>query len=263
MSVGNAVKLIVAPLAFCVLVLGGTSAARADLVAYDPFNYAVGSSLNGQNGGTGFSGAWYAPGTTVQPGLTYPGLPTSGGSSGGFGTRPISVSIGTDNTTLYFSWLEKASANGYDGLALDTGAPNGAFIGYNNSAYPEGFHISDTAGNNKVFAGVPAVAGQTYFLVLKAQFLPGNDRLALYVDPTPGGSEPLTGAVDTSIDVRQPSTVNIYTSGTQSFDELRVGTSFADVTPTTAPLPSVAWCGLALFAPLGVLIALQRIRGRA
>ncbi len=57
-------------------------AAHASLIAYDDFSYAAGSSLVGENGGQGFSGAWYEGGynvtqalTTVGSGsLTYPPL---------------------------------------------------------------------------------------------------------------------------------------------------------------------------------------------
>jgi hypothetical protein len=188
----------------------------------------------------------------------------SGGTDGAW-IAP-NFAIGTDSTTLYFSWLTKPGSGNadYAGLALDTGAPHGAFIGFNNSAYPQdGFEISDTSGNNPVASDVPALQGQTYLLVLKAEFLPGNDRLTLYVDPPLTGAEPTAGTVDTGIDVGQPSVIAFYTSGTQSFDELRVGTSFADVVGVAAPLPAPASGGLVLLACLGGVMIVRRRARRA
>lgn len=53
----------------------------AALSVYEPFNYTAASTLAGQNGGTGFSGAWTAgtgSSTVSNPGLTYSGLTVVG-----------------------------------------------------------------------------------------------------------------------------------------------------------------------------------------
>src|SRR4051812_37785581 len=53
-------------------------------IAADAFNYPIGTALNGQNGGDGFSSAWsgtaiFGAGSTIANGsLVFPGLATSG-----------------------------------------------------------------------------------------------------------------------------------------------------------------------------------------
>ncbi|MCX7916407.1 MAG: hypothetical protein N3A53_08930, partial [Verrucomicrobiae bacterium] len=83
--------------------------------------------------------------------------------------------------------------------------------------------------------------GTTHFVVLKYEWVSGtgNDVVALYLDPTPGGSEPTpaisitSGADQTtlqSVFIAQRSSAN-PASGTIWIDEIRVGTTWADVTP--------------------------------
>ena len=68
------------------VISGASIQAQMITNAYEGFNYSSGP-LAGQNGGTGWSGAWvkdYGPGSTLQvssTGLTYPGLTTTGGSA--------------------------------------------------------------------------------------------------------------------------------------------------------------------------------------
>jgi hypothetical protein len=191
-------------------------------------------------------------------GLNYSGLPTQGGSATfadvAAALRQPSFAMGADNTTLYFSWLERVNGV-YGGLAMEPteSEPEGAFIGFNNDAYPDGWHISNTAGNYPVFTGVAATPGQTYFLVLKAQFLPGNDRLTVYVNP-PLDAEPASGTAHTGIDLLQPPSVNFYTRDNPTVDELRIGTTYAAV--TTVPEP--ATCSIAVGAGLLLVAGFAR-----
>jgi hypothetical protein len=78
------------------------------------------------------------------------------------------------------------------------------------------------------------VVGQTEFLVLKAKLQSGSDNFTLYSDPTPGAPEPSTGTLY-SLDIGTLSSLVIYSGGAFSIDELRVGTTYADVTPTPEP----------------------------
>jgi hypothetical protein len=49
--------------------------------------------------------------------------------------------------------------------------------------------------NDVSHSSVRAVQDQKVFLVMQADFLPGNDRLSLYMSPTPGQPEPVTADV--------------------------------------------------------------------
>ena len=71
--------------------------ARGALIAYDGFNYPAGSSLAGQNGGQGFSGAWYVGGYNVYQSvsvvttgsLAYSSLATTGDQATTVATSPL------------------------------------------------------------------------------------------------------------------------------------------------------------------------------
>jgi hypothetical protein len=81
----------------------------------------------------------------------------------------------------------------------------------------------------------------TVFVVLKATMTTGNDTFDLYINPTPGAAEPATPTISKTsttsvinptngvgrIAIRQGGT----TSGSFYIDEVRVGTSWASVTP--------------------------------
>ena len=110
------------------LAAGLCSSAPAALLAYEPFGYASGQDLVGQNGGSGWSGAWTQSGATVPdatittPGLTYSGLASSGNRSGidntdnGSNTlmevrRTFStVTVGGTNDPLYISAWSMSTA---------------------------------------------------------------------------------------------------------------------------------------------------------
>lgn len=97
-------------LAFAV-VLNFTSHAQLTNVVYDGFNYTAGT-LNGQNGGTGWTSSWlndYTSGASFQvsaSGMTYSGLSTSGGSlawaDGGNGISEDSRSLPMMNSGIVF-----------------------------------------------------------------------------------------------------------------------------------------------------------------
>jgi hypothetical protein len=101
--------------------------ASADLLAYEGFDYAAGSSLAGQNGGFGFAGAWgTSPGIAniTIPSLTAGGVNTTGGKLFVMGDTTGSVAIfrdlaagrGDDGTTTWISLL-----------GLRTGTTSGTF----------------------------------------------------------------------------------------------------------------------------------------
>jgi autotransporter-associated beta strand protein len=230
--------------------------ARGDLVAYDGFSYTAGSSLVGQNGGQGFSDAWYqggynvgqSAGTLVGGSLSYQGLATTGG----YVTIPESTLLNgierdlaspITSGTIYVSCLlcpegtlGQGNGNGFFGVYLH-GSANDVFFGASGTAP---YVVQQRGGYGTVASADVPVVGQTEFLVLKAQlFTSGNDIFTLYADPTPGGTEPATGAVKSDLSIGTLSSLVIYSGGAVNIDELRVGTTYADVTP--AAQPTITW----------------------
>jgi hypothetical protein len=230
-------------------------AAGGALLAYEGFDYAaVGSDVAGQAGGTGFSGPW-APGgfnasisdhLDVAAGSVPFGTLLTGGNRAASGptnaiagvTRPLATPLGADGTTRYFSvvlrpegTLGAGAFNGFFGVTLETAGEPELYFGKPGDGAIGQYVVEDRGGAGQVNSGVPAAVGQAALLVLKAQFNAGNDVFTLYVNPTAGGAEPAAGAVKSDSNVGPVTGLTIYSTGAFSVDEIRVGDTFADVTP--------------------------------
>jgi hypothetical protein len=230
------------------IVLCSAVTARADaLFAYEGFQYTAGSSLSGQNGGSGWAGPWFTPGgldaTITAQTLSFGKLAVSGGavttqgfqppnqgSSVAFWLRSLANPLGADGTTAYLSFLLQPDAGFgfYGGINFGN-----VFIGRSGNQADYGL---EGPVNDLSLSNVPVVQGQTVFLVLEAQFQPGDDRLSLFVNPTPGQPQPGTpSAVKTDLDVGTVSSVVINNYGGYTTDEIRIGPTFASVTPVPEP----------------------------
>jgi hypothetical protein len=236
----------------CLAAISLPTTAAADLV-YEGFSYTQGSSLSGQNGGAGWGAAWNssqsALGVNVGPGLNFGGLATEEGAASSdpattgsvaFYTRQLGATYGADNTTIFISVLLRPDTGFgfYGGINLE-----GVFIGKSGTAGTYG--IEDSTNNVSSSSEAP-VAGTTVLLVLRADFLPGNDHFSLYIDPTPGLAEPATAdALKTNFDLLPASFIFLNNAGGWTTDEIRIGSTFASVTPQAVPEPSslilVAW----------------------
>src|SRR5262249_7214638 len=145
--------------------------------------------------------------------------------------RPLVDTFGVDNTTVYLSFLLRPEA----GFGFYGGVNFGVFIGKSGITNTYGIEgpTNDISSTSTV-----ATAGETVLLVLRADFLPGNDRFPLYVNPTPGGAEPVTpDAIKTNVDAGTFSEIFVNNAGSYTTDELRVGDTFESVTGVAAPEP--------------------------
>jgi len=213
-----------------------------DGIVYEGFAYPTGD-LNGRNGGTGFSGAWAGAAYQVTPPPLSRGGPSSGLSLGaGEGTisRRLTQSLGTVGTTRYLSVLVNIVFGGgfpppaRFGVVLNSTAGTGLFVGRPNSSTTT-WVLENAAGGGTV-AG-PALPGPgLHQLVIKCEFLAGNDRFTLYVDPVPGQPEPATGTVKFNSDAGTVITNLAFTAsstfGLIAFDELRVFPTYAAAVPS-------------------------------
>jgi hypothetical protein len=221
--------------------------ANADVLSvYDGFNYTPGLSLNGQSGGFGWSGAWFTPGgldATVDSSSLTPGsLGVSGGAVSTQGFQPpnqgssvatwirdLATPLGANGTTAYLSFLLQpdAGAGFYGGLNF-----GGVFVGLSGN---QSFYGLEGPANDLSLSSVPAVQGQPVLLVLQVNFFAGDDQLSLYVNPIAGDPQPaVPNAVKTNLDVGAVDSVTINNYGGFAVDEVRIGDSFAAVTPTPA-----------------------------
>ena len=266
--------------------------ASATLLAYEPFNYTAGTNLVGTTStGTGFTGTWtetgYNGGTetfTIGSGsLSYSGLPTAGNSVLGIvassGTYPvnqeslataIAAPTATNPTvTTWYSFLLKtpSTVNWNAGLQINGSTDTAVFGEAQNSANGTGTHWSiSSPGHNTFGVETPAItiaANTTYFLVLEDTANYGStDTMNLYVDPTVGLASPSVSAAvtDSLITVGKVSSIGLSTQRAYSFDEVRIGTTFADVAPSNSAIPEPASLGLLLLGSAGILL-LGRRRG--
>ena len=237
--------------------------ANAELLVYEGFNYSPsGADVAGNsgNGSFGFSGGWtgsttfdLAPGSLVSP-VPFSSPTGNRVTAAAFGgnrdlDRVLSQSLGADNTTAYFSFLMRPEGvvgqgafGGWFGFSLRAGARN-LHVGKdtNHGVY----EIDNGILGDVALSSVPVVANQIHLLVLRADFLFGNDVFRLYVDPPSGQPEPLTAnATLTVFDVSTITSLGLTGPGAYGFDELRIGTTWADVTAVPEPsTTALAWIG--------------------
>jgi len=249
---------------------------RANLLSYEPFNYAnVGGDLQGSlgAGSFGFASPWMPGGFNasisnnydIAPGsLSFANLLTSGNraSSGPVNsiagvTRDFTTALGAAGSTRYYSFLLRPEGtlndgifNGFFGLTLESPDEPELYTGKPGAEALTQYVIEDRGGAFQHASPVPVVIGQTALLVVKAQFGGQSqpDQFTLYVNPIPGGPEPLLGTMKFDSNLSTVSGFTIYSTGAFSIDELRLGETFADVTPAV-PEPGI-------LSPIACLVAL-------
>ena len=252
--------------------------AQATLFYSEGFNYPFPGSLSGNDSWMGGSSGL----TITNLNLTYPGLPDLGGnalldaSSASAGSMTVNFT-GTAVTSgsIYYSFLAECSglptANNYlTDILVGGTTPNGGtdplavYVGQSvaGSAYRVGVrHNGNGTGATYTTNNSAFVVGNVNLFVVKYTFGSGG-TVSLYANPTPGGTEPTPNVtVSTGTDASNLQTIGFkVNSGTSAgnwdFDSLRVGDSWADVTPVPEP-SGLALAGMAAL----VLAAWRRARG--
>ncbi|MBN8248404.1 MAG: hypothetical protein J0L84_13300, partial [Verrucomicrobia bacterium] len=226
------------------------------LLAHDPFDYQPrATAIAGKAGGQGFAGGWVAgiPGTLsgggmvagssnlVHAGLSITGvrMRTSGPGAQAI-QRPLTFPLGDEGTVRYVSLLlrpdTQVTTTAYFGLLLLGDQAVNLFAGKPGGGQSLRYVIEDAGGARQVASGSPVVRDATSLLVLKLEFRDGPDRVSLYVNPPLTGTEPgAADAVKQDLDLGAVSAVALNGSSLWSADELRVGTTFASVTPASGP----------------------------
>jgi hypothetical protein len=250
--------------------------------AYEGFDYPIGTKHANFTGGTGFRPSSGSAASTVAPGsLSDPTgtLLTSGGHiEGTGGSRATLLGYSAErrdligNGDFWLSFLMRQNA-------INPGAPSGMYMtadggGLYFIGQPAGF-ISDPPGANTFAIGggggdftrsdVPFESNRDYFLVAHFQRGTGNDLATLYMNPTPGVTPPTGGTTFTGVDfVGSLPSFEFLAFGPAaqpnfiaSFDEFRVGTTYADVAPVV-PEPATSFT---CFMVLSTLALRRRRRG--
>ncbi len=254
----NLLTLSVTRLVIILVTAGIPGVADASVIAYEGFQYDAGTNLNALNGGTGFSDAWFVNQSTYTVANGSLGDPTSTLSSSGnslyhTGLQPqarrnLNVSLGTTGTTIYCSFLLRQDTIGdftqdnhdFGGLILggvnqpDIFGLSGLYIGRGAFGALSDKYVLGSAGNasSEIGSGVPAVIGNTALLVIRLDFFADADKVALYVNPSPGSPEPPAGTEFTGIDLGAFTQLAITHGNNSAWmtDEIRIATTWSEVT---------------------------------
>jgi pectate lyase len=174
-------------------------------------------------------------------GITGKGLKMSGGTFKKRNTSFASQSSGT----VYVSFLLSIQTAGSGAKAFvylhnstsATGSPElGVFLNGNDIGI--GKSVSTPAASTTLSAG-------THFIVAGYTFLAGADRVDLWVDPSSLGATNVPSATLSSTSGSDATSLSVCflnhaVNQTVFVDELRIGTNWADVTPTTGAPPPPA-----------------------
>lgn len=247
------------------------ASAHAVVLVSESFDYPAGS-IQGKSGGTGFIGNWQVGGSySVTPGsLAIPGYTGVGNSlqfSSNYYTsqsvsRNLTTTYGASNSDLWASFMINVSnLNAYAGVNFTPAgqAFGGLFVGIlggpDGMGPPSSTWGMDTAGGSgTTYSNIPVVYGKTNLLVIHMTTTAvGMDRLDLYVNPPETlPSKPNLSKImyDWSFNSIAIGTDN----GTGKFDEIRLGTTYADV--RLVPEPSC--CVLLAIGGAMMLLRMKR-----
>ncbi len=229
---------------FVLLVVFFDTPVQADILAYDGFDYEDNTRLvgTGESSG-GFTGSWTGDNLfrSVETSLfdTTRALDVSGNravAQSFNGNRDIYRSFPPlADSTVYFSFLMKPEGqvgdgafDGWFGWVLRSGP--GLFIGKPSSH--DNYVIETIGGGGQRNTGYPVEVDEATFFVLRADLLPGNDVLQLFVNPDFETGEPAQAdAVKRDLDLGIVNRFSLSGPGAFSFDEIRIGDTFEDVAP--------------------------------
>jgi len=236
------------------------------LLLYEPFNYTnFGAPVNSNNpanwtfNGSGANDLNVSVGSLLYPGLaaSMGGSVTNGGA--GLGTRRLFAS-GVSTGAVFFSALFRINNLGYgawNGSAAQVGAltatDNQSFrlavmVRSNSaSAYVLGVQKGGT-GAASTFGGIEHLSGETVLLVGKYDFNVSPNSVSLWINPSPSTfgqlSEPASGSISANtgsdgftidrFNLRQNTASSVPAA--MQWDELRVGLTWASVTPPLSVL---------------------------
>jgi hypothetical protein len=223
----------------------------AELLASEDFIYDS-TLIIGAHGGKGWAEPWTGINFVTASSLSFPGLATVGhklttGNPPGNDSVKCSFrslsrdgpdvlmedgKFGRDYTTLWISFLVNTPAGrstGYGGLSLFDDNRQQLFLGDTGASNVWAF---ERTGQLQRFSEVEA-NDAVCFLVYRISFLPGDERIDMWVNPKPGRREPAettAAASETSVRDFRFNRVRVCAAPVpMSFDALRIGTTYADV----------------------------------
>ncbi|GEM_PF-1551132 len=254
------------------------------LFAYDGMDYGEGALLAGANGGFNWLGAWGGNNMVATPGLAYYNnlyaLDACGNcvqikswqgeshrqiGSSAFAHAFVGTNLAPDGTSIWCSFVLRQDDRNVDScfggfyLKNALGSDN-LYIG-KQWATPH-WRIEGSPSGGITISASQTTNNQATLIVLRLDFKAGNDDIQIWFDPLLGGGAPddTNAYLYNSLDLRFSDLFIAAGGATFSFDELRIGDTWAAVTPAT-PIPEPA--GLLLLAVLACAFSQRHHRGGA
>ncbi len=254
---------------------------HATVLFSDDFNYTTGTALQGQGGwaavNTGDTIGVVAGNVSV-PGYRYPAIGNSINFAGaGQEAAHSFTSQTTAGTTVYYSFslnLSLASLNATGGYFAFFSESNSSsnfggtlWARSDGTGFDLGVNPRTTAANTVFTSGTTSVS-DTHFIVVAYTIVNGasNDTVSLWLNPSStsfGGSAPtatVTATNSVTADLASVTSLWFRQDGTTAtpnvtIDAVRVGTTWADVTPEPS---SLSFIGLGI---AGLLARRRRLVG--
>lgn len=257
------------------LILGAAHLSAA-LLVNESFDYVDGN-LSGQNGGTGFTGAWSVSGSGTITETVAGGLASLSGNSGtATASRTFSSAITSAGTSsFYFSFdvdvtaLGSAVLSGSHSFSDTLSFLSGSTV-FSTSMFmtSSGYRLREAYNGGSTTAyinGNSTTTGVTYTVVGAFTFDTGAGEasLTIWLNPTSQASTSVTYTWTstvtsiTGISLARSDGFNVASGTTTTFDNIRVGTDWNSVTSSSVPEP--ASCAVLLgLAVAGLTVATRR-----
>lgn len=236
----------------------------AEVIAQDAFDYPSGAPLAGQNGGSGFAGAYTGSGTVTAGSLDSPVATgesgnkanlagTSGGSAAAF--RTLSAPITTGPVYIGFIFERNTNLFRSAGLSLFDGTTNEeVLIGISNNENTGKLGLGSGGG----FSASTTTATQdtSFQLVARVDFnATGAETVRLFINQATEGTADATRLTEFSDGTAGFNAIRLFAGGGNNpsgiqnadFDEVRIADNFAQaLVPEPASLALLGLGGLML-----------------
>ncbi len=243
------------------------SPTKAALEVYEPFKYPLGTLNDGDGlSSTGTTSNWVIKddgnnpsNSTIVAGLSYTnGVPLAVSDNAlqrvsNLATRAMEAPINQLNTGT--KWISFLIQNGGDtgsvpcGVVLNGTNSDSLFVGFRTGFSPTltGLGLATIVTGTQARTGTTGDLGPasnidnttTHFIAVKIDFAAGADTVSLYVDPVIGDPSPVAFTTVNTFDTGSIFYLGFNGSSQPltTFDELRVGDSYADVSPRGTGIP--------------------------
>ncbi|WP_193210437.1 hypothetical protein [Luteolibacter marinus] len=216
-------------------------------LAYESFDYSASADVTGESGGTGWSAGWTQDGESCV--VRSEGLGYTDGNGNVLNTAGFSLDTTNVATTRSFRdvdglksdvWISflyhlPGSNSKFEGVSFYRGATS--VFGISNSSANTGPTMALNVGNGSITMS-KGQFGVTHFVVLKVSSgtgSGGNDQVEAFIDPVLTGVPSFPDGVVSLADFDFDRVRIAGQDGSPLFvDELRIGPTYADVSPHAA-----------------------------